>query len=100
MTYEYHCDLCNTYRDVEKPVAEASSQECCPVCTVEMTRIYSIGLNFATLTPKEKDDLIKYRYETGNNLVCVGDDRKALQKIAPQMSTYDLPKDVEARFEN
>jgi hypothetical protein len=67
---------------------------------MEMTRIYSIGLNFATLTPKEKDDLVKYRLETGNDLVCIGNDRKALSQIAPKASTYDLPKEVEARFEN
>jgi putative FmdB family regulatory protein len=101
MRYGYRCSMCGEDREVVKSHEQASDPECCPVCMVEMSRIYEVPrLNFATLTQTEKDHLVKYKLETGNDLVCVGNDIAAVKNHTPKMSEYTLPREVEAKINN
>ena len=96
MIYEYVCDMCGNEWEITKHSRDAGREEICEECKVTLRRIYRpIGLNFLTLTQREKGDVQRYRSDTGNDLVCVGDDRKAVEAIAPKLAEYDLPPDVE-----
>lgn len=100
MTYLYVCDMCGCEQDIVKPSYLAGREEYCEECKVLLRRIYEpCGLNFMTLTPAEKNDVTKYKLDTGQDLVCIGEDKAAVQKIQPKLSQYDLPSEITAKFE-
>ena len=100
MLYDYVCDMCGCEYEVSKPAIMASREEICEHCHVTLRRTYHpVGLNFLTLTVREKGEIVKHRLETGNDLVCIGDDRKALERITPKAAEYDLPREVLAKME-
>jgi len=97
MTYIYACDCCGLESEVSKLPEHAGREELCIQCNAPLRRIYRpIGLNFMTLTPREKNDVTKYKLDTGRDLVCIGDDISSLQ---PKLSEYDLPPEVTSKFE-
>ena len=100
MIYDYVCDMCGGEYEVLKPAIMASREEICEHCNVTLRRIFQpVGLSFLTLTVREKGEVSRYKQETGNDLVCIGDDRKALEKLAPKTAEYDLPREVLAKME-
>jgi predicted nucleic acid-binding Zn ribbon protein len=91
--------MCGDEHDIIKSHKDAAREEICPRCDIVMQRIYTIpGLNFATLTQSEKQDLARQKGETGSDLICIGNERAALRKIAPKMDEYTLPREVEAQL--
>jgi hypothetical protein len=101
MTYEYRCIMCDKTYIICKPASRAGQEEYCDHCKLTLTRVWTAPrLNFMTLTEAEKNDVKRHKYETGSDLVCVGDDKKAVQALRPKMEHYDLPPEIVRKMDN
>jgi len=87
MIYPYKCCMCGDAHDVIKPAALSGREEICPVCTIAMTRIYTVPrLNLMTVSVADREMCARHKIETGGELVPIGDSKP--QAAAPELSEY------------
>jgi putative FmdB family regulatory protein len=87
--YEYRCLQCGPSYEVVKQSQDAGREELCPVHLAAMQRVWSAPF-VSTLGAKD------FKRDGDRELVCVGN-----EKVKPKnnLSSYDLPREVMAKFE-
>jgi len=99
MIYPYRCVMCGHHEDVIKPAAECRREEICSYCSIVMKRVWTVPLiNCMTLTLEDRAYVSKYKNDTGNDLVCVGDDKKIVQALTPRLSEYPGLDEISSEY--
>ena len=87
MIYPYHCPICGNDWDIVKPLSQMNRAETCTECNALLERVITApNINWAhNLTVAEKDVNTQYRLETGENRVCVGNEKP---NLTPKLKEY------------